>query len=143
MEKSDKKSANEEDSFNKKLDAFYSIVRNLNNSFLPVFSSLESDFQENEKVSNQLWPRSRLPLSAMKILSDEEENLRGKPRNNSISKATIDSKISDTEERAPQIHFESTLSQPSLKKSNVSSVQNSGALLRGETFEDESNEKGI
>lgn len=108
-----------------------------------MFSLLESDFQEDEKVSNQLWPRSRLPLSATKILSDEEENLRGKPRNSSASKATIDSKISDIEERAPQIHFESTLSQPSIKKLNVSSVQNSGVLLRGETFEDESNEKGI
>ena len=115
----------------------------MNNSFLPVFSSLESDFQEDEKVSNQLWPRSRLPFSATKILSDEEENLRGKPRNNSVSKATVDSKISPIEQRAPQIHFESTLSQPSLKKSNVSSVQNSGALLRGETFEVEENVKGI
>ena len=115
----------------------------MNNSFLPVFSSLESDFQEDEKVSNQLWPRSRLPLSAIKILSDEEENLRGKSRNDSVSKAAIDSKISPIEERVPQIHFESTLSQPSLKKSNISSVQNSGALLRGETFEDEKNVKGI
>ena len=115
----------------------------MNNSFLPVFSSHQSDFQEDEKVSNQLWPRSRLPLSATKILSDEEGNLRGKPRNNSVSEATIDSKISPIEERAPQIQFESTLSQPSLKKSNFSSVQNSGALLRGETFEDEKNVKGI
>ena len=114
----------------------------LNNSILPVFSSLESDFQEDEKVSNQIWPRSRLPLSATKILSDEEENLREKPKI-LISKANIDDKISDIDGRAPQIQFESSLSQPSTKNLNESSVPHSGALLRGETFEDEPNKKGI
>ena len=57
-------------------DTASSDVKLLNNFsiILPVFSSNESDFQEEEKEL-QIWQRSRLPFSAIEILSDDEENL--------------------------------------------------------------------
>ena len=105
---------------------------------LPVFSSNESDFQENEKISNQIWPRSRLPLFAEKMLSDEEENLRGRPKN-PVSKANIVDKVSNIEERTPQINFENASNQLNL---NISRQELSGALLRGDVVEVESGGKG-
>ena len=113
-----------------------------NGSFLlPVFSSIQSDFQEDEKIPNQIWPRSRLPLSAIEILSDEEENLRENPE---IS----DLKIIDHDKnpniigRTPQINFENASNQPNVKNLNASNFENIGALLRGDATENEQKEKG-
>ena len=105
---------------------------------LPVFSSNESDFQENEKVSNQIWPRSRLPLFAENILSDEGENLRGKPKN-PVSKTNVVDKVSSIEERTPQINFESASNQINL---NISRDEQTGALLREVIVEEEAGKKG-
>ena len=105
---------------------------------LPVFSSNESDFQENEKVSNQIWPRSRLPLFAEKILSDEGENLREKPKN-PVSKTNVVDKVSSIEERTPQINFESASNQINL---NISRDEQTGALLREVIVEEEAGKKG-
>ena len=113
-----------------------------NGSFLlPVFSSIQSDFQEDEKIPNQIWPRSRLPLSAIEILSDEEENLRENPEISDLK--TIDhDKNPNIIGRTPQINFENASNQPNVKNLNASNFENIGALLRGDANENEQKEKG-
>ena len=91
-----------------------------------MFSSNKSDFQEEEKEL-QIWQRSRLPSSAIEILSDDEENLHLKSTPNTKSMAGI--KSSNFEGRAPNL--------------NISSNQQTSSLLRGEPNEQLNSAKGI
>ena len=91
-----------------------------------MFSSNESDFQEEEKEL-QIWQRSRLPFSAIEILSDDEENQNLKSTSNTKSMAGM--KSSNFEGRAPNL--------------NISSNQQTSSLLRGEPTEQLNSPKGI
>ena len=68
---------------------------NTSSILLPVFSLIESDFQEEEKES-RIWSYSRLPSSGIEILSHDEHHLRSKtklsnePAKNKDSNTSVD-----------------------------------------------------
>ena len=84
-----------------------------NSTLLPVFSLIESDFQEEEK-DLRIWSHSRLPSSATAILLNNEEHLhsRSKLSNKNVENEESIKTVDSVGRRVPNLNI--STSQPNI-----------------------------